>query len=263
MEEVESRLKEELLNSKEVKAAIFRPPYPEREFWLRTADAFESLDGECFLVSGDMILGGFEERLENRFEDGGRMAPERIPQAAYDLNEFHIVDENFELSASFTHDRELVFRGPEKKMKATLQILGDIDGLVRYTQPLGSREHNLESGKYHEEKPLGEVVKRKAEDEDIWISKDLERPEGFQEYFKQRDALVSLLKQSNKSYHVTTHPPSSRDAPPRHVKMSHPSQWYAVPGDVSWAVRLYYDRHLKVFADTQGNLEELAGDLEV
>ncbi len=173
MEEVESRLKEELLNSKEVKAASFRPPYPEREFWLRTVDAFESLDGECFLVSGDMNFGGFEDRLENRFRDGGRIGPERIPQAAYDLNEFHVVDENFELSASFTHDRELVFRGLENRMKKTLQILGDIDGLVRYTQPLGSREHSLESGKYHEEKPVGEVVKRKAEDGDIWISKDL------------------------------------------------------------------------------------------
>jgi hypothetical protein len=263
MEEVKSHLEEELLDSKEVKAASFRPPYPEREFWLRTVDAFELLDRKCFLVSGDMNFGGFEERLENRFEDGGRMAPERIPQAAYDLNEFHIVDENFELSASFTHDRELVFRGPEKRMKLTLQILGDIDGLVRYTQPLGSRDRNLESGKYHEEKPVGELVKRKAEDEDTWISKEVKRPERFQEYFKQRDALMSLLKQSNRSYHVTTHPPSSRDAPPQHVKMSHPSQWYAVPGDVSWAVRLCYDRHLKVFADTQGNLEELAEALEV
>lgn len=263
MEEVESRLKEELLDSKEVKAAGFQPPYPEREFWLRTVDAFESLNGECFLVSGAMNFGGFKGKLEDRFEDGGGIAPERIPQAAYDLNEFHVVDENFELSASFTHDRELVFRGPEEKMQVTLQILGDIDGLVRYTQPLGSRDHNLESGKYHGEKPVGEVVKRKAEDEDIWTSKDLERPEGFQEYFKQRDVLMSLLKQSSESYHVTTHPPSSRDAPPRHVKMSHLSQWYEVAGDLSWAVRLYYDRHLKVFAETQEKLEELDEALDV
>nr|EGQ40940.1 MAG: hypothetical protein J07AB56_01860 [Candidatus Nanosalinarum sp. J07AB56] len=64
MEGVESRLKEELLESDEVETVRFLPPYPERAFWLRTADAFESLEGECFLVSGGMNFGGFGERLE-------------------------------------------------------------------------------------------------------------------------------------------------------------------------------------------------------
>nr|EGQ40939.1 MAG: hypothetical protein J07AB56_01850 [Candidatus Nanosalinarum sp. J07AB56] len=117
--------------------------------------------------------------MKSRFEDGGHIDPERVPQAAYDLNEFHIVNEDFELSASFTHDRELIFRGTRERMNTTLQILDDVEGLFRYTQPLGRRDHELDSGKYYKEQAVGEIVKRKAEDEDVWMSKDLERPEEF------------------------------------------------------------------------------------